>query len=29
VLMKLIANRLVKRDDYRPRIARVIARAHA
>jgi sigma-E factor negative regulatory protein RseC len=27
VLMKLIANRIVKRDDYRPRIARVIGRA--
>jgi len=26
VLMKMIANRLAKRDDYRPRIARVIVR---
>ena len=26
VIMKIIANRLVKRDDYRPRIARVIGR---
>jgi sigma-E factor negative regulatory protein RseC len=27
VLMKMIANRLAKRDDYRPRIARVVGRA--
>ncbi len=27
VVMKTIANRLAKRDDYRPRIARVIGRA--
>jgi sigma-E factor negative regulatory protein RseC len=28
VLMKIIANRLAKRDDYRPHIARVIRREH-
>jgi sigma-E factor negative regulatory protein RseC len=27
ILMKRIANRLAKRDDYRPRIARVIGRS--
>lgn len=29
VLMKIIANRLARRDDYRPRIVRVIARPRA